>query len=353
MKYSYKDIPEVTSENGEAKIFEPSELTNDKKQSAISAIAESKIEGPEGFGLKDYCIVQGSGLSFLCEIQPHNKVFAKEVDGISVADHLRAIQYYGDPTILNEAYRLEEPKWAAFPLLNPSMMRRLPKKEMAKHFEAMRDRNVAERFIQEGPTLILTDRDEEVAAYDGSIERIVDTVRDRIDESTWAIMSMPKKSIVQKIKIGTKASPSLIFNIAEYPVTEEINPNAVLLYLQGKRITPSVIAQIIRKAGIEGALGIHIVVDGEIVCSAPHTLPTHAIEIKDLKSSDYINIVKQNGTFTGNGISSALPGHSNDAHIHTDLGHMIETSGTVVVYISQARAEMAVEYAENIIKREK
>ena len=117
--------------------------------------------------------------------------------------------------------------------------------------------------------------------------------------------------------------------------------------MDGENITPSAIAKIVRNAvGINNPLGIHIVVDGKITCSAPHTLPTHPISPDQLKN--YANIVVQEGTFMGNGISSALEGHSNNAHIHTNVGHMIKADGRVFVHVLPARAEISAEYRSSL-----
>ncbi|MFC1655376.1 hypothetical protein ACFL3C_00730 [Patescibacteria group bacterium] len=352
MKRSYKDIPEIASERVELEEFITEPIVRIQTEDANDAITAGEINGPEGFKLREHCITEGSKLQSLFTIHPYDKFSEKKVEGISIIDHFEIIQRYGDPTILNEAYWLGGKEWGAFPLLNPSMMRKLSRKELEKHFSRIRDTRDAETFIQEGPTLILTDRDDEVAAYDGSVERIVDTTKDRVKDTTWAVKSTPGSPHATKVEVDENSSASLVFNVAEYPITEEVNPNGIMLFLDGKHITPSVIAQIVRKAGVRNPLGIHVVVDGEITCSAPHTLPTRAIEMEDLKSPDYVNILKQEGTFIGNGISSALEGHSQDAHIHTNVGHMIEASGKVLVYISPARSEIRVEYADDAIKQQ-
>lgn len=338
MKRSTDDMQIVTAESTEPSRFYPSPLTCE--------MIDKMKKGAEGFGLKKVCAMKAEFIPRLAGIQPYADLLEKRAEGDKVRAHLNRIARYGDPTILNEAYRLEEPKLAALPLLNPGLMRKLPMTELDKHFSAMRESDDTERFIQQGPTLILMDRGDEIAAHDGSIERIVDSVRGNISNSTWAIISEPGNSTVRKKQVCENGSPSLVFNVAEYPITEEVNPNGILLYLEGENITPAVIAKIVRAADIKGALGIHVVVDGEIVCTAPHTLPAHPINPDDLKN--YANIIKQEGTFIGNGISSALKGHSQDAHIHTNVGHMIEANGKVFVYVSQAKAEMAVEYASNL-----
>lgn len=275
----------------------------------------------------------------------------------ALADYLASMVYFADTGILTLTHS-DEQGGARAPILEPNKLRILSRQML---FDLLQQVPGANSIIYHcsGPTGFLykptstsNGSRPDVGAYEGLLKsRFTNFGGHRNSESSNVMSTFPGSGRVFAKRISSRSPlpAAVLANIVKSPMAmrpeegheQEPNPNALLVAIKGRNITPSTITSIAREAG-HGALGIFLVADGELESSAIHSLPNDTIEPSDL--GDYMDIVTADGQFVGAGTASIVDPYSRNGHIHTDLGHFRKLNeGTLWALVYPAQ-ELYVQY---------
>ncbi len=342
------DIPEATLSTEPQTLGEKPQRSSDEEITAANRFAISEaLRGTETPPSIDEVRVSRVTDLITRECPLHRSLVGMGAPHL-VASHLAELVYFADTGILT-LVPSEEHGGRMAPMLEPDKLRIISRKMLLSLLQQVPG-DISAIYSCSGPTGFLyrpasvsNGSSPDVAAYEGLFRyRFTTFGGPRGSESSNVMTTSPGSGRVSTKRISTTPSlpAAVLANLVKSPMAmgregQEPNPNALLVAIKGRNITPATITSIVREAGY-GPLGIFLVADGELESSVMHSLPNDTIEPSAL--GDYMDTVTADGQFVGSGTASIVDPYSRDGHIHTDMGHFRRLNeGTVwaLVYPAQ------------------
>lgn len=321
--------------------------------------ALQKLPVPE---IKNAKILSGADWKELTEDPSFSTLLSQPHGKSTLADVLRRAVNLGNPNVLTYVGDQAEGKGTLNPLLKPEELRTLPDSERNDLLEEMRENPNAEYHLAYGPSALVRSSEvrESQFAADEALVRDIRFKSGEVVNKPLQIVSPEKSGQISSVNevdtSGSEIAHTALFNVADYPRSAEVNPQALVVALKGKNISPHAITAIAQQAGVKGAFGFHMI-SGSDQSSfrAIHHLPDTEIsagELVDPVEQEYMNALGSKGAHVTAGTRSHKEGYSLYGHGHTinaggnlGGGHFsLINEGEAIVVIVPAEKEMIAEY---------